>query len=118
MDISLAFIELFFWSVYLISPLLFLLGVVVALLGAYVGHIEGWTKFNSLYWALITASTVGYGDIRPLKKRSKVLSIIIALIGIMFTGILVAVTISSATTAFELYPDEDVIERLKQKFGD
>lgn len=116
MDISLAFIELFFWSVYLISPLLFLLGIIVSILGLYVGRIEGWTKFNSLYWALITASTVGYGDIRPLKKRSKILSIIIALNGIMFTGILVAVTISSATTAFEIHPNVEIIEKLKQKF--
>lgn len=116
MDISLTFIQLFFWSIYLMSPLLILLGILVVILGLLVGRVEGWSRFNAVYWALITASTVGYGDIRPMKKISKILSIAIAIVGIMFTGILVAVTINSASTAFEIHPDVEVVERLKQQF--
>ena len=47
----------------------------------------------------ITASTVGYGDIRPTQRRSKLLSIMIAIMGIMFTGFIVAVSVNAATAA-------------------
>lgn len=70
-------------------------------LGQVVGFIEKWNKFDAFYWAFITAFTVGYGDIRPANKISKVISILVAFIGIMFMGIIVAVTVEAATIAFE-----------------
>jgi len=72
------------------------------------GFIEGWNKFDSLYWSFITALTVGYGDLHPLKKSSKTLSVIVGLTGIMFTGIVVAVTVHTATLAFEKYVDLNI----------
>lgn len=35
---------------------------------------------NSLYWAIITMTTVGYGDVIPYNTTEKVFVIIIALI--------------------------------------
>lgn len=59
MEFSLTFIQLFFWGIYLASPLLLMLCSVFLLLGLIVGHLESWKKFDSLYWAFITAFTVG-----------------------------------------------------------
>jgi len=100
MKFTLDFLEIFGQAVVFVSPLLAFFCLVVLMLGQVVGRIEGWSKFNALYWAFITAFTVGYGDLRPSQKTSKVLSIVIALLGIMFTGIIVAVTVAAATTAF------------------
>jgi voltage-gated potassium channel len=94
MDFTLTFIRLFFWSIYLIAPLLVFLSFVIIVLGQIVCYIEKWNKFDGLYWSFITATTVGYGDIHPLKKVSKVLSVFIALVGIMLTGIMLAVTLN------------------------
>jgi hypothetical protein len=35
---------------------------------------------NSLYWAIITMTTMGYGDVIPLNTREKVFVIVTALI--------------------------------------
>ena len=53
-------------------PLLVLLCSILISLGLLVGRIEGWNKFDSIYWAFITGMTVGYGDIKPTKKKSKI----------------------------------------------
>ncbi|MEM7026899.1 MAG: potassium channel family protein [Pseudomonadota bacterium] len=95
------FINIFLFSVTLVAPLLMFFCLIIFILGQIVGRIEHWTRFNSFYWSFITAFTVGYGDIRPVTKISKVISIIIALIGIMFTGIIVAMTVAAATAAFD-----------------
>ena len=116
MEFTLTFIRLFFWSIYLIVPLLVFLSFVIIVLGQIVCHIEKWNKFDGLYWSFITATTVGYGDIRPLKKVSKVLSVVIALVGIMLTGIILAVALNTTTIAFEKHVDKSAIEKVKEKF--
>jgi len=75
------------------------LGAIVTALGQVVGKKEGWSTFESLYWSFITATTVGYGDIKPVRRASRILSIVIALVGFTFTGILVAVAVHAATIA-------------------
>ncbi|MEM9470131.1 MAG: potassium channel family protein, partial [Pseudomonadota bacterium] len=77
-------------------------------------YFEKWTKFDGLYWSLITATTVGYGDIRPLKKLSRVLSIFIALIGILFTGIIIAAAVKAVSVSLEKNLNPTVIEKIKE----
>ena len=117
MEFTIAFVELFFWSIYLVAPLLVFLSFFIILLGQIVCSIEKWGTFDGLYWSLITATTVGYGDIRPLRKVSKALSVAIALVGIMLTGIIIAVTLNTASIALEKYGDERIIEEMKEKFN-
>jgi voltage-gated potassium channel len=73
--------------------------VAIALLGQIAGRAEAWSRSDSLYWSFITATTVGYGDIRPTKKASKVISVVIAFCGLIMTGILIAVAVHAATLA-------------------
>lgn len=73
---------------------------IIIVLGQIVGKRESWARFDALYWSFITATTVGYGDIRPTQKLSKVLSILIAFVGLVFTGIVVALAINAASIAF------------------
>jgi voltage-gated potassium channel len=93
------FLKEFAYGAWLTSPLLLSLALLVTALGQVVGKIEGWSPFDSFYWSFITATTVGYGDVRPERRASRVLSILIALVGLMFTGILIAVAVHAATIA-------------------
>ncbi len=100
MEFTLNFLDLFGQAILMLLPFLGFFSLIVVTLGQVVGRIEGWSAFNAFYWSFITAFTVGYGDIRPVRKMSKVLTIIIAMVGIMFTGVVVAITVTAATQAF------------------
>ena len=116
MDFTITFIRVFFWGVYLTSPILVAMALLIIFLGLIVGRVESWTKFDSIYWSFITALTVGYGDIRPISKVSKALSIIVGGVGLMLGGILVAISLQATTIAFEIHTDPKVIETIKESF--
>ncbi len=100
MEFTFQFIEYFYYGLNLAAPLLIFLALVIVLLGQIVGQRESWSRFDSLYWSFITATTVGYGDIRPLQKLSKTISVLIALTGMIFTGIIVALALNAASISF------------------
>ncbi len=45
-------------------------------------HTEDLSRFDSLYFAMMSISTIGYGDIVPTAKLSKVVIMIYSLIGV------------------------------------
>ena len=103
MDVTAEFLRLFLRGLYFTSPLLLILLLIIVLIGQIVGRHEAWSKFDALYWSFITAITVGYGDYHPSKRLSKGLSTLIALVGIIFTGIIVAIALHAAQTSFRKY---------------
>ena len=105
MDFTFTFLKTFIYGLYYTAPLLLLIMLTTICLGQIVGSIESWKRFDALYWSFITATTVGYGDILPSSRTSRVLSVLIALTGLVFTGIIVAIAVRSATYAFNMHVD-------------
>ncbi|PYX40186.1 MAG: two pore domain potassium channel family protein [Acidobacteria bacterium] len=97
--LTFTFLKQFCLGLWLTLPLLMSLALAITLLGQAVGKQEGWSHFDSVYWSFITATTVGYGDVHPIKNKSKVTAIIIAFLGLTLTGILIAVAVQAATVA-------------------
>lgn len=102
--ITVAFVKQFALGLWEILPLLLSLGLVVALLGCAVGRKEGWSGFEGLYWSFITATTVGYGDLRPISRGSRVIAVLIAFLGLTLTGIVIALAVWAATSALKTTP--------------
>jgi voltage-gated potassium channel len=103
MDVTLEFIRAFSLGLGALSPTLVFLLAIIVLLGSLVGRREKWTFLDAMYFACITATTVGYGDLRPLDRMSKFGAIAIALTGLLFTGILVAISLHALEYAYELH---------------
>lgn len=112
MDFTFHYLQIFFILLKFVAPLLLSTMLFIMLLGLIVGARESWKWTDSIYWALITATTVGYGDIRPTLRLSKALSILIAFSGLILTGIIVALAISAATEAFKDLHDIEQIEQV------
>jgi voltage-gated potassium channel len=73
-----------------------LLLLVMIILGAYIISVFDHKHFaDSLYLSFITATTVGYGDITPVSYASKLVAVILGLIGIVLTGLIVGITIEA-----------------------
>ena len=85
------------WS---FAPLLSVLVLVILFLGYLTGKEEGWSRLDSFYWAFVTATTVGCGDLRPTKRKSGIIAILIAVLGLLTTGIIIALGVLSATNAW------------------
>ena len=101
MEFTFIVLQRFFYGIYYTLPILVPLLLLILGLGQWAGRIERWDKFTALYWSLITALTIGFGDIRPVEKTPRMLSILIGMLGIMFTGIIVALIIAATSYAFK-----------------
>ena len=62
---------------------LFITLLITLLIGTlFYRRAEGWSLFDSLYFSVITLSTVGYGDLAPTKIGSKIFTIMYIFMGI------------------------------------
>lgn len=86
--------------IYAVGPLFLGLGTIISLLSLWAGNKEGWTRSDSLYFGFITAITVGYGDLRPTLGATKLVAIVIGVLGLITGGILVAIAVQAGSTAF------------------
>ena len=65
---------------FLVAILVFIFMIVI---GAVVYHfLEGWSFFDSLYFTVITITTIGYGDFFPITVGGKIFTMIFPFIGI------------------------------------
>jgi len=64
--------------------LLFVLITLVAGATFFYSAVEGWSLIDSLYFSVMTMSTIGYGDFVPTTTWSKLFTVIFAILSIGF----------------------------------
>ena len=53
--------------------------------------IEKWSLFDALYMTIITISTVGYGEVKPLSHYGRMFAIVLIFFGSMMLGLSLAI---------------------------
>ena len=82
-------------SLYLTLLALIMTGAVV------IAATEKVSFGKAVYFSFITALTVGYGDIAPSTNIGRIISVLLGLIGILFTGVVVAAAVQAVRYAWE-----------------
>lgn len=82
------------------------IAIVMVIFGSLMYLVEGprygFTTLNaSVYWAIVTITTVGYGDITPHTPLGRILASILILIGYSIIAIPTGLITSHMTTAFQ-----------------
>ena len=62
-------------------------------IAAVISHIEKLPFGEALYFSFITGLTIGYGDIVVKTPVGRIMAVLLGLIGIVFTGMMVAAAI-------------------------
>ena len=109
MAYAITFIQLFFLFTSVVAPILLLLAFTIMVLGLIVGRIENWKRSKAIYWSFITATTVGYGDVRPTRGLARFISIIIAVLGLVLFGIIISISVSATEISSDRFADKTKI---------
>ncbi len=73
-----------------------LLAAIILMSGASFYHsVEGWSWIDSFYFSVMTAATIGFGDLSPTTPMSRVFTIFYAVISV---GVFVALMAQIATS--------------------
>lgn len=79
--------------------LVFVTSVMIIIGGILIHFAEGMSYGDSIWWAFVTTTTVGYGDISPSTFYGRIIAMVLMLIGIGMIG-----SITSTLTSYFLRP--------------
>lgn len=91
--------------VYFIIAALFFIGVGAYLIMLVEQNID--TFSEALWWALVTITTVGYGDITPVTPTGRVIAGVLMVVGIGFLGIFTSSLASYFVQKIKQRPDQE-----------
>ncbi len=82
------------------AVILMLVALIVAGAGA-VTLVEKMPFKDTLYFAFVTGLTIGYGDITASTHLGRLVAVLIGFVGILFTGLMVAVLVLAVRESYE-----------------
>ncbi len=71
--------------------------------------------FDAFYWALVTISTVGYGDISPVTPEGRVVTIFIILTGLGLISFVTSIIVSSFSERLGILREDRIVSSLAKK---
>ena len=101
MSILSRFTYYFFHAIWHVRTIILILIALIVAGAAAVTLVEKLPFADTLYFAFVTGLTIGYGDIVMQTPVGRLVALLIGLIGILFTGLLVAVMVHAVRESFE-----------------
>ena len=71
--------------------------------------------FDAFYWALITISTVGYGDISPVTPEGRIVTMLIIITGIGLISFVTSIIVSSFNERLGVLREDRVVQEVGKK---
>ena len=98
---------------FLLTFIVFTSGIAIYILEADKNtHIN--TLFDGIYWAIVTISTVGYGDISPVTDVGRAISILIIISGIAMISFVTSVIVSAFSERLNELKENRIIEQMNK----
>jgi voltage-gated potassium channel Kch len=88
-----SFTNHFFRAVWHVRTIILALIALVVAGAAVLAYLEKIAFADTLYFAFVTGLTIGYGDIVMQTPVGRLVALLIGLVGILFTGLIVAVAV-------------------------
>ncbi len=95
------FIVVFYRILVMTTPIWGLTFMAIVVMSWIFAEAEQVGFGEALYFAGVTALTIGYGDIVPLTATGKILCVIMGILGVITTGIIVAVAIQAMKITYK-----------------
>jgi voltage-gated potassium channel len=95
------FTQLFFRVIWHIKAIIMALIALVVAGAAVITIVEKMPFTDTLYFAFVTGLTIGYGDIVVETPLGRLIALLIGLIGILFTGLMVAALVYAVRESLE-----------------
>jgi voltage-gated potassium channel len=101
MSYYISFVRYFFHALAKIQGIIYGLIAWLVVDAAAIAHFEKMPFADALYFTLVTGLTIGYGDIAPVTPAGRVVAILTGLLGILITGLIVAVAVYAVRATME-----------------
>lgn len=79
-----------------------ILGFIIFLCALVIARLDQVRLDDAIYFAFITAFTVGLGDVTPRTRGARVITVLLAFLGLILVGILVAVAVHALNIAIRV----------------
>ena len=96
-----SFTNHFLRAIWHVRAVILALIALVVVGAAVLTYVEKMPFADALYFAFVTGLTIGYGDIVMHTPVGRLIALLIGLIGILFTGLIVAVLVHAVRESIE-----------------
>jgi voltage-gated potassium channel len=86
--------------------------------GAAFSAVEERSTWDGVWWAVVTMTTVGYGDINPETVEGRVIAIVVMIVGIGFVALLTAALAERFVASHVEAAEDEVGERIEAAEAD